>query len=907
MEKFVFVMILLATFGSYVNTETFEFEAESYELEETFEANNIDNALVKVTRSGTSAETSVASFTTISTVCPKITSTASSSDFVLGTATVSFAANIVEAWLEITILGINDDEQEEREFFCLSITTNPGNVQNAKVYIPANDHCVNIGTSAEMNNNADNIDDPTKVHYVGPWCVGDNGYPDTISIDFLPQADGMLESMFIWLTQNSDQDTIGDYYGILLDDRDAPDDSGTALGVSRDDSIVINQDGYVGLLNDEDVDGDVITTTQHRFQLQYMESSGTISLTGDAELSLTDAGTPVDVNHILVSSGRQNFASWRICGLSPRKLPRVAARASGYIFGRPSEKAIDNTRSRLLEDSGCFISGEVTDPWLQIDLGREYDVKLVLIWPVELDDPTSNPTWLNDADVYVGSCPASSLTSNNECQTGITVTGNEDIVEVRCTGTNYGRYVYIHQNVGNQIALCEVEVYGDDVPIQDLVNVEFSSATFETTNDESDKSAIVTITRTGSSFLQCASVDLYTSRTSIINPGTTQLEDFTPIFSTNPTTIEWEANDGLSKTFTLTIADDDVCEPTETFNVYLTNPIGAILGTQSCSSVSIFDDDSVTYALPDSALSMVTVTEGKTVDISVRRSGTGTMQDGYAELEFTDITAESSDYTNTDGTVRFNATSSNTQYYTVSAVDDQAYEGDETFTVNLRSLQPSTCSFVDSQSSVTVTIVDNDSKFYWDSSDYINNIIRIPERTASTPVTIIREGLAQAKTVNIKVDDVNAEFDSDYSLSDSSVTFAANSNDRSASITINVVDDSTVEGDEVFTLTLEDPNYTDGHRNLGDPYRLTVIIVDNDAEYTLNQAQYRTSESSGILNVCVLRSGDTSTTKTVEIDSTPGTATTGEDFTPLNRITFNGNIEACGDIIIPRDNIGGKH
>ncbi|XP_072048006.1 uncharacterized protein [Amphiura filiformis] len=359
--------------------------------------------------------------------------------------------------------------------------------------------------------------------------------------------------------------------------------------------------------------------------------------------------------------------------------------------------------------------------------------------------PTADPTWLNDADVYVGSCPASSLTSNNECQTGITVTGDEDIVEVRCTGTNYGRYVYIHQNVGNQIALCEVEVYGDDVPIQDLVNVEFSAATFATTNAESDKSVIVTVTRTGSSFLKCASVDLYTSSTSIINPSTTQLEDFTPIFSNNPTPIEWEANDGLSKTVTLTIADDNVCEPTETFNVYLTNPIGAILGTQSCSSVSIFDDDSVTYALPDSALSKVTVTEGKTMDIGVSRSGTGTMQDGYAELEFTDITAESSDYTNTDGTVRFNATSSNTQYYTVSAVDDQAYEGDETFTVNLRSLQPSTCSFVDSQSSVTLTIVDNDSKFSWDSSDYINNIIRIPERTASTSVTIIRKDLHRLK------------------------------------------------------------------------------------------------------------------------------------------------------------------
>ncbi|XP_072048814.1 uncharacterized protein [Amphiura filiformis] len=562
MEKFVFVLILLATLGSYVNTETFEFEEEYYELEETFEANNINTTLVKVTRSGTSVETSSASSPTISTVCPKITPTASSDDYVLGTTTVSFAANIVEAWLEITIL--DDDEKEEREFFCLSITTNPGNVQSTKVYIPANDcayieclfcliDCVNLGTSARSNDNADDVDDSTYVHYVAP-CIGRQPYQPSQR----------------WRSQS----------------------------IANGDSIVVKNDataGYIGLLNDQSEDGDVITETEHRLRLQYIESSGVVRLTGNAEYSVTDTGTPVDVKHILVSSGRQNLASWRFFGLRPRKLPRVAAQSSGYIVGRPHDAAIDNIRGRpllergQLQDSGCFISSEVTDPWLQIDLGREYDVKLVLIWPVELDAPTADPTWLNNAGVYVGSCPATSLTGNNECQTGIVVAGTEDIVEVRCTGTNYGRYVYIRQTTGNEIALCEVEVYGDDVPLQDLVNVEFSSATFETTNDESDKSAVVTVTRTASSFLKCASVDLYTSSVSIINPGTTQ--DFTPIFSTNPTTIKWDANDGLSKSVTLTIADDNVCEPTETFYVYLTNPIGAILGTQSCSSVSIFDDD----------------------------------------------------------------------------------------------------------------------------------------------------------------------------------------------------------------------------------------------------------------------------------------------------------------------------
>ncbi|XP_072048005.1 uncharacterized protein [Amphiura filiformis] len=359
MEKFVFVLILLATFGSYVNTETFEFEEESYELEETFEADNINTALVKVTRSGTSAETSVASSTTISTVCPpKITPTASSADFILRTTTVQFEANILEAWLEITILGQKEEEEEEREFFCLSITTNPGNVQSAKIYIPANDHCVNLGTSFQGTLSADNINDPDRVHYVGPWCVGDGGYPDTIRIDIVPETDvspgdGMLESIYIWLTEIADQDSIANYYGILLDDNRANLHSGGSA--TDDDSIVIkNSDtaGYVDLLNDV-ANGKVIAA-ENRFQLQYIESSGVIRLTGNAVYSVDDSGAPIDVNHILVSSGRTNFASWRICGLRPRKLPRVATHASGYIYGRPPGEAIDNIRSNQLHGLGLF-------------------------------------------------------------------------------------------------------------------------------------------------------------------------------------------------------------------------------------------------------------------------------------------------------------------------------------------------------------------------------------------------------------------------------------------------------------------------------------------------------------------------------------------------------------------------
>ena len=70
----------------------------------------------------------------------------------------------------------------------------------------------------------------------------------------------------------------------------------------------------------------------------------------------------------------------------------------------------------------------------------------------------------------------------------------------------------------------------------------------------------------------------------------------------------------------------------------------------------------------------------------------------------------------------------------------------------------------------------------------------------------------------------------DYSISpENEVTFEAS--DGSEPITLTVTDDSEVEGDEILTLTLNDPE-GDGcvNGNLGENHQLNVRIVDNDGK-----------------------------------------------------------------------------
>ncbi len=144
----------------------------------------------------------------------------------------------------------------------------------------------------------------------------------------------------------------------VLDDSDAEFHSGDAAGVEDADSIVINHNGYVGLLHDisSDPDNDDVVNNDGaevtRFILTYDEAQGIITLE-DADTGRTyevaDSGTPVDVSHVMVStSDHQYIASWRICGLGKNMVPKnftcfcnsaAANYSENHIFSKHSEMA----------------------------------------------------------------------------------------------------------------------------------------------------------------------------------------------------------------------------------------------------------------------------------------------------------------------------------------------------------------------------------------------------------------------------------------------------------------------------------------------------------------------------------------------------------------------------------------
>ncbi|GAB4323660.1 MAG: hypothetical protein Kow0010_05130 [Dehalococcoidia bacterium] len=107
-----------------------------------------------------------------------------------------------------------------------------------------------------------------------------------------------------------------------------------------------------------------------------------------------------------------------------------------------------------------------------------------------------------------------------------------------------------------------------------------------------------------------------------------------------------------------------------------------------------------------------------------------------------------------------------------------------------------------------------------------------------------------------------------FGLSGGAVSFGAGDNERI--LFINTFDDADIEGNEQFTVTLQNaPDVT-----IQDPASATVTILDNDgpSTYDFSAASYEIFET-GTATITVLRSGGTSTPGSVQYTTADGTAT----------------------------------
>ena len=366
--------------------------------------------------------------------------------------------------------------------------------------------------------------------------------------------------------------------------------------------------------------------------------------------------------------------------------------------------------------------------------------------------------------------------------------------------------------------------------------------------------------------------------------GTAGASDFT---ATNGT-LTFDANTTtLSQTFTVPTTDDVLVEGDETFTATLSAnsssplPTGFTIGTATATA-TIAAAGSATVSISGGG----TVNEGDEATFTVTLSGSpgSEVVVNYATAAGT---AGASDFTATSGTLTFPAedTTALSQTFTVPTTDDVLVEGDETFTATLsaNSSSPLPTGFTLGTATATATIAAAGS-----ATVSISGGGAVTEGDEATFTVTLSASPGSEVVVNYATAAGTAGA-SDFTATNGTLTFDANTTTLSQTFTVPTTDDVLVEGDETFTATLS--------ANPSSPLPTGFTLGTATATATIAAAGSATVSISGGGTV---NEGDEATF-TVTLSGSPGsevvvnyataTGTAGaSDFTATNgTLTFDAN------------------
>ncbi len=286
----------------------------------------------------------------------------------------------------------------------------------------------------------------------------------------------------------------------------------------------------------------------------------------------------------------------------------------------------------------------------------------------------------------------------------------------------------------------------------------------------------------------------------------------------------------LTKFISIPVTDDNLFEnANETFNLTLSNPTNsAVLVTPATATVTIFDNDSKPFVSFSSSTIFILAegdsgTTNLTFRLNLSNPSVQTVTVDYATANGT--ATAGSDYVASSGTITIPA---GTSFATASIPinGDTTVEPNETFTLTLSNA--TNVSFLGS-SGAFVTILNDDA-----SVQLSNNAFSVNEAAGFATINVTRAGdTSRAATVFYSTTDTaglqsctlangKASERCDYGTAVGRIQFAIG--ETAKTLTVPIVDDALVEGDETFTVNLSSPTGATLGANTA-----TITVVDNDS------------------------------------------------------------------------------
>jgi uncharacterized delta-60 repeat protein len=343
--------------------------------------------------------------------------------------------------------------------------------------------------------------------------------------------------------------------------------------------------------------------------------------------------------------------------------------------------------------------------------------------------------------------------------------------------------------------------------------------------------------------------------------------------------VQWTADQGGFKEFTVPIVNDSLAESSEDFRVSVADPNG--VAAPMFVETTIVDNDNVGPATIAFAANAVFVNESAgTATLTVYRLGDATQALSVPWSIATGSAGENTDFVPSSGTLTWNAGQSGSKTISIPLVNDSTYEALEVFSAGL-----------DAPVGVTVA-----------GTPYATIYIEDDDGTPSQPVFSIGPDMTvneSAGTISIPVT-LTGTPDKYVGVNFNGTHESTNGNDASIGggtliwppgesgtrmITVPIFNDSRDELDETFSMSISRPS--DGG-SLGNA-QMRVTIVDNDPTpagqpapvapgIRVTSSNVTVGEDQRTVRVDVERVGDTSDWLTVFYAAADGTASSPVDF-----------------------------
>lgn len=337
------------------------------------------------------------------------------------------------------------------------------------------------------------------------------------------------------------------------------------------------------------------------------------------------------------------------------------------------------------------------------------------------------------------------------------------------------------------------------------------------------------------------------------------------------------------KTITIPLANDDWFEADEAFVLELSSPTaGATLGDRRSLKVRLHSEDEKLPGTFVWASSAYSVTEGQpTVDVTIERQNGGNVaasvrlyHTGAGDGVAIGSAWAPNDYASPDEVITF-APGELSKTISIPVVDDAQTELDERFSIQLYS--PSNDASIGAANVTHVTILDNESTFYFRGATPSAWSYEALEGSGKLPVTVARVGaVTTPASVTISTGDWGSAIPGvDFTPINVTLNFAPG--ETSKTVDIPLTNDTFQEAKESFPVSMS--NVVGAVQG---SWSWSANIIDDDlaaspGKFTLSAASYSVVENGGALEVTVQRTGGSDGTATVQYRTSDGGAGVAND------------------------------